>query len=164
MFNKLFSKKTKTIIEEVFSPCNGEVIPLSEVPDAVFAEKMMGDGMAVIPNSGSFFSPVNGQIVSIFPTKHAIGIRTDNGLEVLIHVGLDTVELDGKGFELLVQEQQMVKAGDPLVKVDLEYLENQNKEIVTPVLITNMEKTNQVEFPQYGNIAVGDSILKCHLS
>lgn len=101
----------------------GEVISLSEVPDPVFAQKMMGDGIAVIPKDGKVVSPVKGQIIQVFPTKHAIGIRTKHGLEVLIHVGLDTVELNGEGYEVTVSEGQKVKIGDPIMNVDIEFIE-----------------------------------------
>lgn len=142
----------------------GEVISLSEVPDPVFAQKMMGDGIAVIPKDGKVVSPVKGQIIQVFPTKHAIGIRTKHGLEVLIHVGLDTVELNGEGYEVTVSEGQKVKIGDPIMNVDIEFIEKNNKEIVTPIIITNSaEKTEKIVVREAGEIQRGEYILKCYV-
>lgn len=142
----------------------GEVISLSEVPDPVFAQKMMGDGIAVIPKDGKVVSPVKGQIIQVFPTKHAIGIRTKHGLEILIHVGLDTVELNGEGYEVTVSEGQKVKIGDPIMNVDIEFIEKNNKEIVTPIIITNSaEKTEKIVVREAGEIQRGEYILKCYV-
>ncbi|MEK5271139.1 PTS glucose transporter subunit IIA [Aeribacillus sp. FSL K6-8394] len=164
MFKKIFAKNPKTIIEEIFSPMYGEVISLSEVPDPVFAQKMMGDGIAVIPKDGKVVSPVKGQIIQVFPTKHAIGIRTKHGLEILIHVGLDTVELNGEGYEVTVSEGQKVKIGDPIMNVDIEFIEKNNKEIVTPIIITNSaEKTEKIVVREAGEIQRGEYILKCYV-
>ncbi|WP_117017615.1 PTS sugar transporter subunit IIA [Aeribacillus pallidus] len=164
MLKKIFAKNPKTIIEEIFLPMYGEVISLSEVPDPVFAQKMMGDGIAVIPKDGKVVSPVKGQIIQVFPTKHAIGIRTKHGLEVLIHVGLDTVELNGEGYEVTVSEGQKVKIGDPIMNVDIEFIEKNNKEIVTPIIITNSaEKTEKIVVREAGEIQRGEYILKCYV-
>ena len=164
MLKKIFAKNLKTIIEEIFSPMYGEVISLSEVPDPVFAQKMMGDGIAVIPKDGKVVSPVKGQIIQVFPTKHAIGIRTKHGLEILIHVGLDTVELNGEGYEVTVSEGQKVKIGDPIMNVDIEFIEKNNKEIVTPIIITNSaEKTEKIVVREAGEIQRGEYILKCYV-
>ncbi|MFC0471084.1 PTS glucose transporter subunit IIA [Halalkalibacter kiskunsagensis] len=164
MLQKFFSKKVKSQIEEIYSPLTGEIISLTEVPDPVFAEKMMGDGLAIIPKEGKVISPIDGEIIQVFPTKHAIGIKSVKGLEILIHVGLETVELKGEGFEALVQEGQAVKVGDDLLNFDIEFLENNNKEIVTPIIITNTsEKVGCME--QSSNLEVNrkELILKCSL-
>ncbi|MEJ9211812.1 PTS glucose transporter subunit IIA [Bacillus smithii] len=164
MLKNVFRKRAKKVIEELYSPLSGEVISLEHVPDPVFAQKMMGDGLAIIPSSGKVVSPTNGKIVKIFPTKHAIGLLSDKGLEILIHIGLDTVELNGEGFEVFVQNGQIVKIGEPLLKVDLEYLERKNKEIVTPVIITNiLEKVENLEYAAHHVVTKGEILLTCHV-
>ncbi len=163
MLKGLFKKKNITQIEEIFAPLYGDIIPLSKVPDPVFSEKMMGDGIAIIPRSGKIVSPVNGQVIQVFPTKHAIGIRSERGLELLIHIGLETVELNGEGFEVLVNTDEPIKAGDPLVKVNLEYLKSENKDIVTPIIITNMEKVLEIKASQERVTNFGDVVLSCSI-
>ncbi len=121
------------------------MIPITEVNDPVFSGKMMGDGFAVIPETGTISSPCDGEIVNIFKTKHAIIIRSTDGLEIIIHVGLDTVQLKGEGFEVVVDEGQQVKAGELLLKVDLDHIKSQGKETVTPVVITNMDIVKSLE-------------------
>lgn len=163
MLKGLFKKKNITRIEEIFAPLYGDIISLSKVPDPVFSKKMMGDGIAIIPKSGKVVSPVNGQVIQVFPTKHAIGIRSESGLELLIHIGLETVELNGEGFEVLVNTDEPIKAGDPLVKVNLEYLKSKNKDIVTPIIITNMEKVLGIEASQERVTNFGDVIFNCSM-
>lgn len=119
-------------------PIQGDIIPLSEVPDEVFAKGMMGQGFAIMPTGDTLYSPVNGRVVSVFPTKHAIGIQTDTGVDILIHVGLDTVKLKGQGFETLVEQEAFVQRGDALLKLDLEFLKANAPSIATPVIFTNL--------------------------
>lgn len=139
--------------EEVFvSPIKGEVTPLSEVPDQVFSQKMMGDGFAIKPTEGTVVSPVNGTIVTFFPTKHAIGIQSDAGREILIHVGIDTVNLEGKGFEALVEQGEKVKIGQPLLKVDIDYIEKQATSIMTPIIFTNLFEGESVVINKMGSV------------
>jgi sugar PTS system EIIA component len=163
MLKKLFSKKIETRVVEIHSPLDGEAIPLEEVPDPVFAQKMMGDGLAIIPKNGKVVSPINGKVVQIFPTKHAVGLVSEEGLEILIHIGLETVELNGKGFEVAVSAGETVKVGDTLLNVDLDYLEQKHKEIVTPIVITNMlDKAGELEYIAKNNVVTrGDVIMKC---
>ncbi|MBD1379634.1 PTS sugar transporter subunit IIA [Metabacillus arenae] len=164
MLQKLFLKKVKPQIEEIYSPLTGEIIALTEVPDPVFAQKMMGDGLAIIPKEGKVVSPIDGEIIQVFPTNHAIGIKSMKGLEILIHVGLDTVELEGEGFDAIVQEGQSVKVGDALLNFDIEFLERKNKEIITPIIITNMlEKVESME--HFSNLEVSrkELILECSM-
>ncbi|GAA4719791.1 glucose-specific PTS transporter subunit IIBC [Brevibacillus fulvus] len=125
--------------EEILAPLTGEVVDITEVPDQVFAGKMMGDGFAVKPADGLVVSPVNGKVTTLFPTKHAVGLQSDTGLEVLVHVGIDTVKLEGKGFEVLCKDGQLVEAGTPLLKVDLAYLQAQEKPTITPIVFTNLQ-------------------------
>jgi PTS system glucose-specific IIA component len=155
-----FFKKKYIIIK---SPVNGKAVALSEVPDEVFSSKMVGDGIAVIPANGNIVSPVNGKIVQIFPTNHAIGIISDEGLEILIHLGIDTVELKGEGFTRLVEVGADVKEGTPLIKMNLEAIKNNGKDIITPVIITNMEMVGEIKH-NYSHVNAGtDEILKISL-
>jgi len=160
MLKNFFNKNGKKI-ENVFSPLQGTVVPLSSVPDSAFAEKMIGDGIAVIPKDGKVVSPVKGQIIQVFPTKHAIGIKSEKGLELLIHVGLDTVELNGEGFDPYVTDGQTVNIGDPLLTVDLEYLKNHDKNVICPIIITNMEQISNIDQSNFSEINHGDLLLKC---
>jgi glucose PTS system EIICBA or EIICB component len=144
------------------APLKGELKPITEVPDQVFAGKMMGDGFAIVPAEGTIVSPVSGKIVNLFPTKHAIGILSDTGREILIHVGIDTVNLKGQGFETLVSENDIVDQGQPLLKVDLEYIKEHATSTITPVVFTNLaegekvviEKPGQVNLKQTGIIKI----------
>lgn len=128
----------QVIETEIYSPGHGEIIPLSDVPDKVFSEKMMGDGVGFIPEKGEIVAPFDGTVKTIFPTKHAIGLESDTGVEVLIHIGIDTVKLNGQGFESFVQADETVTQGQPLMKIDLAYLKDNAPSIVTPVIITNL--------------------------
>lgn len=141
-FLKKYKKSDAQIAGEValFSPVNGTVIPIIEVSDPVFSQKMMGDGFAVVPTDGNIYSPVNGKVLNIFPTKHAIGIQLDNGLELLLHMGLDTVKLNGKPFDIFVKEGQELMPDTLIAKVDLEQLKESEKDNAMVVVITNMDK------------------------
>ena len=142
----MFWKKKN--VGTVYSPCVGQVINLSEVPDAVFSEKMLGDGVCVVPESGDFFSPVDGEIVQVFDTKHAYSIRSDDGLEILLHIGLNTVELKGEGFKSLVNDGDLVKKGEKIAQVNLEYVQDMGYQLYTPVLITNMSLIKKINFTE----------------
>ncbi|PTI68974.1 glucose-specific PTS transporter subunit IIBC [Staphylococcus succinus] len=131
---------------EVCSPGRGKLVPLSEVPDEVFAQKMMGDGVALIPEDGEIVAPFDGTVKTIFPTKHAIGLESKDGLELLIHIGIDTVKLEGKGFERMVATGDTIKKGQLLMKVDLDYVQAHAPSIITPIVITNIEnRTLKIE-------------------
>jgi PTS system glucose-specific IIA component len=127
-------KKVKT---KIFAPVNGEIIPLEEVPDPVFNQKMMGEGIAFIPKGGDIVSPVNGTVIQVAPTKHAVGLRGEDGSEILIHVGLETVALKGEGFKAAVEMGQKVTVGQVLLKVDWDFIGSQAKSTITPMVITN---------------------------
>ncbi|HGS8686888.1 TPA: N-acetylglucosamine-specific PTS transporter subunit IIBC [Enterococcus faecalis] len=135
---------------ELYSVANGKVIPISEVPDDVFSAKMMGDGFAVVPTDGEVSTPVAGKITSIFPTKHALGIQTDSGIEVLLHMGLDTVELQGGPFTLHVEEGQVVKQGDKIATIDLAALEQAGKKSDLIVVFTNQDIVAQYDLQKAG--------------
>src|SRR5690554_1139945 len=138
----LFFKRKKIV--EFKAPVHGETIDLADVPDQVFADKIVGDGMAFLPEEGVLFAPVSAEVVQVFPTKHAIGLRTKEGLEVLIHIGLDTVELKGEGFTCFIQGQQ-VKAGEKMMEFDLNFLAEQGKSSITPLVITNMQAVKELQ-------------------
>ncbi|WP_409296654.1 glucose-specific PTS transporter subunit IIBC [Peribacillus sp. SCS-26] len=139
--------------ESIVSPIKGELIPITEVPDQVFAEKMMGDGFAIIPSEGTVVSPVNGTIVNLFPTKHAIGIESDAGREILIHFGIDTVKLEGKGFETLVAQGDKITQGQPLLKVDLDYVKQNATSTITPIVFTNLKDGESITINKQGQVA-----------
>ncbi|HAR5379777.1 TPA: PTS transporter subunit EIIC [Staphylococcus aureus] len=152
---------TSELSHIVHAPLTGEVTPLSEVPDQVFSEKMMGDGIAIKPSQGEVRAPFNGKVQMIFPTKHAIGLVSDSGLELLIHIGLDTVKLNGEGFTLHVEEGQEVTQGDLLINFDLDYIRNHAKSDITPIIVTQGNITN-LDFKQgeHGNISFGDQLFE----
>lgn len=129
---------------DIYAPGVGQIIPLSEVPDQVFAGKMMGDGIGFIPEKGEIVAPFDGTVKTIFPTKHAIGLESESGVEVLIHIGIDTVKLNGEGFESLINVDEKVTQGQPLMKVNLAYLKAHAPSIVTPMIITNLENKELV--------------------
>jgi PTS system D-glucosamine-specific IIC component len=140
-------------VEDIFvSPVKGEIKAISMVPDLVFAEKMMGDGFAIVPSEGTIVSPVDGKIVNLFPTKHAIGIMSRSGREILIHVGIGTVNLKGQGFETLVEENAMVQKGQPLLKVDLSYIKEHAISIITPIVFTNLAEGEEVVIEKHGKV------------
>ncbi|OXS77849.1 glucose-specific PTS transporter subunit IIBC [Domibacillus enclensis] len=138
------------------APISGELLPITEVPDPVFSGKMMGDGFAIKPNDGTVVSPVNGKIINVFPTKHAIGITADDGREILIHFGIDTVKLNGEGFEAFVAEGDSVKAGQTLLKVDLDYIANNATSTITPIIFTNLAEGQSVTVEKPGTVKNGD--------
>ncbi|MDF2673869.1 MAG: glucose transporter subunit [Clostridiales bacterium] len=135
----------KNSILNIMSPLTGEVIDISQVSDEVFSQKMLGDGIAINPTHGTVVSPCSGKVILVFPTNHAIGIKTNDGIEILIHLGLDTVELEGKGFKRLVNEGAKVKLGDKLIEMDMDYLKENAKSLVTPIVITNSDKVKSIE-------------------
>ena len=153
----------KDLTEEVYSVADGEVIALEQVKDPVFAQKMMGDGFAVEPANGNIVSPVSGTVSSIFPTKHALGLVTEAGLEVLVHIGLDTVSLEGKPFTVHVAEGQKVAAGDLLVTADLDAIRAAGRETSTVVVFTNAEAIKSVKLEQTGSLAAKTAVAKVEL-
>src|SRR5699024_1872924 len=122
--------------KDIFSPIKGKAVSLEEVPDQVFSEKMMGDGLAIKPSEGVVRAPFDGEVVTDFPTKHALGLTNAGGLEVLVHIGLDTVNLKGEGFKLHVSTGDTFKKGDILLEFDLDYIRENAKSDITPVIIT----------------------------
>ena len=124
---------------EIAAPLTGKVIPVTEVPDPVFAEKVLGDGIAVDPTEGTVYSPVDGTIFQIAHTFHAMGIESDDGLEILVHLGIDTVKLEGKGFQSVVEVGQKVKKGDKILEMDIGFIREQGLSPMSPCIITNLD-------------------------
>ena len=153
----------KGLTEEVYSVADGQVVALEQVKDPVFAQKMMGDGFAVEPANGNIVSPVSGTVSSIFPTKHALGIVTEAGLEVLVHIGLDTVSLEGKPFTVHVAEGQKVAAGDLLVTADLDAIRAAGRETSTVVVFTNGDAIKSVKLEKTGSLAAKTAVAKVEL-
>lgn len=154
MFSK-FMKKNKV---QVFSPLNGQVIALEQVPDPVFSQKMMGEGVAIMPTGGDVVSPIDGTVVLISKTKHAIGIRTKDDTEVLIHVGLETVTLKGEGFSVFVNEGDVVSIGQKLLAVDWDLIKDKVPSIITPIVITNSAERS-VEYAEATASVAGETLV-----
>ena len=145
---------------EVLAPVSGNAVPLSEVPDEVFAEGMAGDGAAIVPSaSGDALAPVSGTLVKLFEGGHAFGIATDNGMELIVHVGLDTIEMRGGGFEKLAAEGDLVEAGQPIVRFDLEAIRDAGYDPVTPVVVTNPED-HPVRSARDGEVSAGELLFE----
>ena len=153
----------KGVTEDIYSVADGQVVALEQVEDPVFAQKMMGDGFAVEPANGNIVSPVTGTVSSIFPTKHALGLVTDSGLEVLVHIGLDTVSLEGKPFTVHVSEGQKVAAGDLLVTADLDAIREAGRKTSTVVVFTNGDVLKSVKLEQTGSLAAKTAVAKVEL-
>lgn len=138
---KLFGKKEESSNNfTLTSPATGKLVAIEDIPDPVFSQKMMGDGLAVDPTEGVIVAPADAEVLQVFPTKHAIGLKTSNNLEVLIHIGLETVSMSGEGFEAFVKEGDMVKKGDKLISFDLDLIREKAKSTITPVIITNFDQ------------------------
>ena len=153
----------KGVTEEVHSVAEGQVIELEKVQDPVFSQKMMGDGFAVEPANGQIVSPVAGKVTSVFPTKHALGLVTESGLEVLVHIGLDTVSLEGKPFTVKVEEGQTVAAGDLLVEADLDAIREAGRATSTVVVFTNAAAIKSVTLTQTGQLPADAVVAKVEL-
>lgn len=158
----ILKKKEKTIVT-IYSPMNGKVIELKEVPDEAFAQKMVGDGCAIEPDKGIICSPIDGQLMNIFPTNHAIIFETIDGLEMIVHFGIDTVKLDGKGFQKL-REPGPIKIGDEIVKYNLDDIKDGVPSTRSPIIINNMEKVEKIEVLSLGKLVkIGEPIMKVTL-
>jgi len=152
----LFKKTKKQII---VSPADGDIVELISVPDQVFSEKMAGDGIAIIPRSNTFVAPISGVVSKIFSTNHAYSIKAKNGLEVLVHIGLDTVALKGEGFKRLIEEGETVTVGKAIISADLEFIKSQEKDIITPIVF-NHEKELRLENQTIRTIREGETLLE----
>ncbi|MNO11775.1 PTS system glucose-specific EIICBA component [compost metagenome] len=145
------------IKEDIVMPVNGELMDISNVPDPVFSEKMTGDGFAILPHDGVICSPVYGKVFNVFPSKHAIGIMSDGGKEVLVHIGVNTVKLKGQGFNVLVQEGDLVAAGQPILEVDLDYVKEHAPSIISPIVFSNLPEGASVTLHKTGKLPKGEA-------
>jgi PTS system glucose-specific IIA component len=150
-------KRKNTI--EFKSPVSGKAVDITTVPDEVFAAKMVGDGVAFIPAEGILYAPVAGKIIQMFPTKHAIGIRTKEGLEIIIHIGIDTVSLNGNGFDCFAEQNQLVNIGDKIISFDINLIKQKAKSIMILLIITNMGKVKSMSF-HYGKVNPAVTVMK----
>lgn len=157
-FDKLFGGKKEAVAKEVkiYAPLSGEIVNIEDVPDVVFSEKIVGDGIAIRPTGDMIVAPVNGTIGKIFETNHAFSIESEDGVELFVHFGIDTVELKGEGFTHLAEENQEVKVGDPIIKFDLELLQSKAKSVLTPVVISNMDEVTNLQ-KLSGEVVAGES-------
>ncbi len=151
MFKKLFGPKPLDFV----SPMNGEIIKMEDVPDPVFAEKTIGDGFAIKITHGDVYSPVDGTVVAIFPTNHAVGIKADDRNDFLIHIGLDTVTHGGKGLKGLVKMDDRVKKGQKIVEIDHDYFKENNVDMTSPIIVTNLHGRLPITLKE-GVVSVGD--------
>ncbi len=164
MLKNLFKRIGEEQWLTVKAPLSGKVIPISEVDDPVFAQCMVGDGIAIFPESDEVLAPVSGHLTHMFPTGHAAGITTAEGLEILIHIGLDTVELKGEGFTILAEQGEQVTVGTPLIKLDLAKLRETARSLITPVIVTNMSRVAELSKTGMQHVeAHGDWALKVRL-
>ena len=151
-------KETEEII--LFSHMNGEVVPLCDVKDEAFASGALGEGVAVEPSEGKLFAPVDGTVATVFPTKHAVGMVTASGTELILHIGIDTVRLEGKHFETHVEAGTSVKKGDLLVSFDMEAIKQEGYPCTTPMIVCNTDDYNSISAVADGNISVGEKIIE----
>jgi len=151
----LFKAKKQIIL----SPIDGDVVDLENVPDEVFSAKLAGDGLAIIPRSNTFVAPVAGVLTKIFSTNHAFSIQTKSGLEVLVHIGLDTVELNGEGFKRLVEEGETVTVGEPIINADIEFIKSKGKDIVTPIIFNHDKETSLFRY-NTRTVREGESLME----
>lgn len=162
MFKNLFGKKDDSPVDgmlEIKSPFNGKYVKLEDIPDPVFAEKMMGEGFGIEPTDGEVVSPVAGEVMQVFPTNHAIGIKTANGIELLIHIGLETVAMEGEGFTGHVSEGDSVEVGDKLVTFDMDLVKKEANSTISPVIITNSDTLKSFEIVETGDVSRGQTVV-----
>lgn len=158
---KFFNKKQKTDLKLV-APVTDTAIDLSKVPDPVFAQKMAGDGIAIDLTGETIVAPADGTLTLVFKTKHAFAMTLDNGIELLVHIGIDTVSLDGEGFEQLASEGDIVKAGTPIIKINKDLILEKGFSLITPVLITNPDVVSELIISTDKNVTAGkDEIIVC---
>ncbi|MEY8427648.1 PTS glucose transporter subunit IIA [Lachnospiraceae bacterium 46-15] len=155
----MFGGKSEEV-HTLVSPAKGKAVPLSEVNDPTFADGLLGKGAAVIPSEGKIHAPADGTVEMMFETKHAVSLKTENGTEILVHVGLDTVNLKGKFYEAHVQAGDTVKAGDLLISFDIDQVKAEGYDVVTPVLVCNTDDYASVDAVTGNDVVPGDVIIK----
>ena len=154
---KFFKGKEKGNV--LYAPCKGKVVPLTEVPDPTFSEKLLGDGFAVIPTEGKVYAPADAEVTMVFDTLHAITLTSSQGAEILIHIGLDTVILKGEPFTAHISAGSQVKKGDLMMEADIEKIKAAGFNPITPILIGNTEKYNKITLSKEGEAEPGDEVL-----
>ncbi len=157
LFDFMKGKKDITLA----APVKGECIPISEVADPTFAEEILGKGIAIKPSEGKFYAPADGTISTLFPTGHAVGMTTPDGVEILVHVGLDTVQLKGQFFNVAVKADQQVKKGDLLLEADIEEISKAGYDTVTPMIICNTSDFSKIECKEGGMVSAGEDVISC---
>lgn len=157
MFNFFKGKEKGNVI---YAPCKGKVVPLTEVPDPTFSEKLLGDGFAVIPTEGKVYAPTDAEVTMVFDTLHAITLTSSQGAEILIHIGLDTVTLKGAPFTAHVAAGDKVKKGDLLMDVDLDKIKEAGLNTITPVLICNTDDYEKISLQKEGDVLLDEAVLK----
>ncbi|TNH01275.1 PTS glucose transporter subunit IIA [Testudinibacter sp. TR-2022] len=159
LFDKLFgSKDNKGAEVEIYAPLSGEIVNIEDVPDVVFSEKIVGDGIAIRPIGNKIVAPIDGVIGKIFETNHAFSMESRDGVELFVHFGIDTVELKGEGFVRIAEEGQEVKKGDTIIEFDLALLEAKAKSVLTPVVISNMDEISSIE-KSSGTVVLGETVI-----
>ena len=148
--------------EKIYAPLTGKLIPLEKVNDAVFSSKMMGDGAAIIPEDGKVYAPCDGVVTVAFPTGHAMGIKSNHGCELLIHAGLNTVELNGEGFTVSKKVDDKVSKGDLLFEFDKEFMDKKGYDMTTPIIITNTSEYNKIDIQDLDECKIGDTVLNLY--
>ncbi|QKJ67669.1 PTS glucose transporter subunit IIA [Deefgea piscis] len=143
----------------LLAPISGEVIAIEEVPDAAFASKAVGEGVAIRPTGKIVVAPCDGELVKIFNTNHAFALVTDSGAELIVHIGIETVKLGGQGFTRLAQQGARVKAGDPVLELDLDYLAAHAASIISPVILSNADQFQALESVASGSVEAGKTVL-----
>lgn len=166
LFDKLFGKEKETAIEvateknTIYLPIEGEVIPLEQIDDSVFSEGTLGPGCGIMPKEETVYAPVNGTITTIADTKHAIGIMSEDSVEVLIHVGMDTVDMNGTGFEVLVKPAQEVKCGQPVMKFSMDKIRAAGHPTTTALVITNADDFTEIKVLRTGSMSKLTAVMK----
>lgn len=162
MFNffKKENKDNKTV--EIMSPVVGKCFNITEIPDEAFSSKMLGEGVGFESSEGVLYAPIYGEVLQIFPTKHALVIKTEEGLEILLHIGIETVNMKGEGFEAFVKKGDVVKTGDKLVTFDPQLIKKKAKSTIGPIVITNTNMIESVKFT-YGNVDKNTVVAKINL-
>ena len=145
---------------EICAPLKGKCVSIKEVNDPTFSEEILGKGVAIIPEDGKVYAPADGTVTTMFPTGHAVALTTDDGLELLVHVGLDTVTLKGEGFNIIAKEGQKVKKGDPLLEADIEKIKAAGFDTITPIVICNSDDCSEINGSVDQDINVGDMIIE----
>ena len=159
LFDNLFgSKDNKGAEVEIYAPLSGEIVNIEDVPDVVFSEKIVGDGIAIRPTGNKIVAPIDGVIGKIFETNHAFSMESREGVELFVHFGIDTVELKGEGFTRIAEEGQEVKKGDVIIEFDLPLLEAKAKSVLTPVVISNMDEISSIE-KSSGPVILGETVI-----